>query len=122
MKKWLLLIVFIPCIAKSQNLKREYEALKHPEIKTELFRSSRRLQTAGGLLGVGGGLLATGLILSIDADTKGRQTGAKIVSGVGGVFCLIGGVILGNAGESLMKSRQDKNRVAFTGHSISYTF
>ena len=122
MNKLLLLILLAPSLGKAQSFKKEYEGIKHPETKTELFRSSRRLQTAGGLFGVGGGMLATGIILSMDADTKGRRTGAKIVSGAGGVFCLIGGVILGNAGESLMRSRNDKHQVAFTGNSIVYTF
>jgi hypothetical protein len=122
MKRLLLLTLFIPSLVKSQSFKKEYEGIKHPEIKTELFKSSRRLQTAGGLLGVGGAMLAGGIVLSMDADKESKRTAAKIIAGSGGVFCLIGGIILSNAGESLMKIRKDKNQVAFTGSSIVYTF
>lgn len=122
MKKLILAFLLFPVIGKSQSFKRQFNELKNPEIKSELYKSSRRLQTAGASLGIGGGLIGASVILSIDANTQSKQTSAKIIAGSGGLFCLIGGILLGNAGESLLRSRNDKKPVAFTGNSIIYNF
>jgi len=122
MRKLTLIILLIPAIGKSQSLKRQFNELKYPELKTELYKSSKRLQTAGACLGIGGGLIATSVIFSIDANTKSKQTSAKIIAGSGGLFCLIGGILLGNAGESLLRSRNDKKPLTFNGNTIIYTF
>lgn len=122
MKNLLLLILFLPAAGYAQSFNKQFEGIKHPEIKTELYRTSRRLQTSGALIAVGGGFLATGTIISFNADSEGKRTTAKIIAGAGGLFCLIGGVMLSNAGESLFRSRNDKRSVAFNGSSIVVRF
>lgn len=121
MKKLLLALCLFPFVTTAQSIKNQSRQKKNPEVKTELFKSSRKLQNAGACLGVGGGLLAVGSILAIDADTKTKMTAAKVVSGGGGLFCLVGGILIGGAGESLFRSRDDKKVIAFTGNALSLT-
>lgn len=121
MKKLLLLVLLIPSYGMAQSINRQLMEIKHPELKSNLFKASRRIETGAQLLGVGGACVAGAVILSLDADIESKRTTVKIMSAAGGVLCLLGGTILGSAGERLFMSRRDR-QIAFNGNSIIYKF
>lgn len=127
MKRQLLtIILFIPIlvIGQRKSFNREFEELKNPMLKSESYKAAKKLGIAGGLLGFGGGLIATAVALSPDADTESKKTAVKVTALTGGVFCLLGGAILGNVGQHLIRieGRKSTVEIKFTGNAFVYNF
>lgn len=80
-----------------------------------------KIKAGAATIGMGGFLLAGGMVVLGEAKTQDGKVPAYILAGGGGVLCFVGGVLLGN-GATMLAKQNSTARLKFTGTSLTINF
>lgn len=105
--------------AFSQKTKKTY-----PDYQlNESYKPGKRLIAGGSLVGLGGALIAGGLVVSSNTTANDSKTVVQALTIAGGAGALIGGLLISSAGSSfIIQKKRESAYFQFRGNSIALVF